>query len=167
MNPLIRCGEASDIEALVALSHRTISTSYRSFLGDEAVDAFLGSGAVDQYVAKNIGRCWIIVGAGGILGYSVCRDNCIDLMMIDQPYHRQGLGARLLAHVEEMLFERYDELKLESFAGNANANGFYCKHGWREVNQYFDQSARASKIIFRKTDIAHDRPHGDTAPGSP
>ena len=39
------------------LSRKTISASYRSFLGDQTVDRFLGSGAADRYVEENVDRC--------------------------------------------------------------------------------------------------------------
>src|SRR5262245_19271383 len=105
---LIRPALESDLEALSALSHRTISASYRPFLGDEAVDAFLGCGAADQFIAESIGRCSVLVRDGEIVGYAVGRDNVIELMMIDYAAHRQGLGTQLLRHVEQLLFRSSD-----------------------------------------------------------
>jgi ribosomal protein S18 acetylase RimI-like enzyme len=135
---------------LIALSHRTISASYRSFLGDAAVDAFLGSGSVEEYVASNVPRCFVILHDDAIVGYSVCRYNLIDLMMIDGAVQRQGLGSRLLAQVEALLFASHDELRLESFEENANANAFYRKHGWLEASRHFDTDVGTRKIVFRK-----------------
>jgi hypothetical protein len=43
MDTEIRKARASDIAVLIALSRRTISASYRPFLGAEAVDAFIAS----------------------------------------------------------------------------------------------------------------------------
>jgi ribosomal protein S18 acetylase RimI-like enzyme len=146
----IRQAILSDIEPLIALSRRTISASYRSFLGDEAVAAFIGSGAVDQYVAQNMERCSVILVDGKIVGYSVCKDNLIDLMMIDDGFHRRGLGTRLLEHAEATLFRSYSELTLESFEGNQKANNFYHKNGWVEANRYFDQDSGVNKIVFHK-----------------
>jgi hypothetical protein len=68
---------ASDIGALIDLSRRTISASYRSILGDEVVDVFLGSGASDRYVQENLDRCSVIVRDGQVAGYAVCRDNLV------------------------------------------------------------------------------------------
>ncbi len=148
MNTLIRKAVTSDVGHLIALSRRTISASYRSFLGDEAVDAFIGSGAADVYVEENVGCCLVILRDEKIVGYAVWQDNLIDLMMIDQAAHRQGLGTRLLRHVEAALFQRYDELTLESFEGNRSANAFYRKNGWREVSRRFDEESGSRKIIF-------------------
>jgi GNAT superfamily N-acetyltransferase len=150
MKTRIRTASVSDIGALILLARRTISASYRAFLGDEAVDAFLGSGAADRYVEENIGHCWVLVREGEIVGYAVCRDNRIDLMMIDHTLHRQGLGTELLGHVEQVLLQRHAELHLESFADNQSANAFYRKHGWREVNRSLAEDSRISKIVFQK-----------------
>jgi ribosomal protein S18 acetylase RimI-like enzyme len=150
MNTIIRTATAADLDGLIALSRRTISASYRPFLGDEAVDAFLGSGAADRFVAENLDRCLVLVREGQIVGYSVCQDNVIDLLMIDRALHRQGFGTELLRHVEHTLGTSYEELQLESFAGNEQANAFYRKNGWREVSRYFDEEAGVSKIVFGK-----------------
>jgi GNAT superfamily N-acetyltransferase len=146
----IRKARVSDIATFIALSRRTISASYRPFLGDQAVDAFIASGAADQYVRENIAWCTVIVAERKVVGYTVCKANLIDLMMIDQPYHRRGLGTELLAYVEGTLFQRGKELRLESFEGNHAANTFYRKHGWRESSRYFDTEAGVTKIVFRK-----------------
>jgi ribosomal protein S18 acetylase RimI-like enzyme len=151
MNTLIRKAVTSDVSHLMALSRRTISASYRSFLGDEAVDAFIGSGAADRYVEENVGRCLVILRDEKVVGYAVWQDNLIDLMMIDDAAHRQGLGTLLLQQVEAALFQRCDELILESFEGNQSANAFYRKNGWREVRKRFDEESSSRKIIFGKS----------------
>jgi ribosomal protein S18 acetylase RimI-like enzyme len=151
MNTSVRNAVAADIGSLIALSRRTISASYRPFLGDEAVDAFLGSGAVEQYVTENLARCTVLVRNGQVVGYAACRDALIDLLMIDQGVQRQGLGTELLAHVERTLFRSYGALQLESFEGNQAANAFYRKHGWREVGWHLDRDSGARKIVFRKS----------------
>jgi ribosomal protein S18 acetylase RimI-like enzyme len=150
METLIRSAMASDIETLTDLSRRTITASYRPFLGEAAVDAFLGSGAADRYVAKNVDRCLVVVREARVVGYAVYRDNLIDLMMIDYPCQRQGLGTELLRHVEERLCREYEELRLESFEANQPGNAFYRKNGWREVGSCIDEISGVNKIVFRK-----------------
>jgi ribosomal protein S18 acetylase RimI-like enzyme len=150
MKTCIRTALASDTIALIELSRKTISASYRPFLGDQAVDGFLDSGAADHYVQENLNCCWVLVRDGQVVGYAVCKANLIDLMMIDKAFHGQGLGTELLRQVEEILRRRYDELTLESFEANHPANAFYRKNGWQEVSRYFDESSGASKIVFHK-----------------
>jgi GNAT superfamily N-acetyltransferase len=90
------------------------------------------------------------VDDGKIAGYSVCKDNLIDIMMIDHGLHRRGLGSLLLEHCEQTLFRTFDGLTLESFEGNLKANNFYRKHGWVEESRYFDESSGVNKIVFVK-----------------
>lgn len=150
MNALVRKALTADVEVLIDLSRRTISASYRAFLGDGAVDAFLGSGAVERYIRENLGACSVLERDGRIVGYAVCRDNLIDLMMVDHACHRQGLGTKLLRHVEELLGQIHWELRLESFEKNQVANAFYRRNGWIEVSRFFDKNSGADKVVFHK-----------------
>ena len=151
MEAQIREATAVDIKPLVMISRKTISDNYSSFLGDRAVSAYIESGAVDQYVADNIQRCIVIVEDGEALGYSITKKNLIDLMMVDTDHHRRGLGTSLLRHVEDMLFDMYENLMLESFKDNVKANAFYRKCGWVEVRTFTDDQSRMEKIEFRKS----------------
>jgi GNAT superfamily N-acetyltransferase len=146
----VRKALPGDIDALIALSTRTIGASYRSFLGDATVDAFLGCGAVAQYCRDHIDGCIVLADGGRILGWCVTKDNLIDLMMIDADHHRQGLGSALLKHAEDTLFESHGELTLESFEQNDQANRFYARHGWRAVDRYFDADSGVYKVAMRK-----------------
>src|SRR5215475_14565375 len=116
MRMQIRQTSPADISALIALSRRTIHASYPPFLGLEAVEAFIGSGAADQYVADNIEHGTVLLIEGEMVGYAVCKGHLIDLMLIDPHWQRCGLGTRLLQHCEAALFQYYDALTLESFA---------------------------------------------------
>jgi ribosomal protein S18 acetylase RimI-like enzyme len=151
MKTRIRRALPDDLEALIDLSRRTIRASYRAFLGDAAVDAFLDSGAADRYVREHRERCTVIsIDVGRVVGYAACRGSLIDLMLIDPAFQRQGLGTALLHAVERALRPGHPELRLESFAANQPANAFYRKNGWREVGRYLDPESGAIKIEFRK-----------------
>ena len=98
--------------------------------------------------ANSMERCSVLMRDGAIVGYAVCRDNVIDLMMIDSPVHRQGLGTELLRHIGHALSQSCDVLRLESFEGNEKANAFSRKNGWREVSRYFDKDSGVNKVVF-------------------
>lgn len=121
-----------DLAELQALARRTIDASYRSFLGDEAVDWFVDSGASDDHVATHLaqGHAYCLQEGGTTVGFAIIDGATVDLMMIDHRRHRQGLGRLLLSHVEAVLFSRYQDLRLESFTGNTTANAFYEACGW-------------------------------------
>jgi ribosomal protein S18 acetylase RimI-like enzyme len=157
METQIRRANASDLDALLALARRTISASYRPFLGDRAVDGFLGSGAADRYVREHVARCTVLVRGGRLVGCAVCQGDLIDLLLIDPSSQRQGLGTTLLAHTEARLFRRHAALRLESFAENARANAFYRARGWREAGRYRDPESGHDKIVFAKGAAPADR----------
>ena len=146
----IRRAVSDDISVLTDISVRTIAAEYCSFLGKAAVDAYLKSGMVEQYVEGCVADCIVITGDKQPVGFCVCKQQLIDLMMIDQVYHRMGLGTKLLQHCERVLFARYGEIRLESFAGNDKANRFYRKNGWHESEVLFDPASGSEKIIFYK-----------------
>ncbi|MEV0383428.1 GNAT family N-acetyltransferase [Nonomuraea sp. NPDC050643] len=130
--PSIRSATGKDLAQLQALARRTINAGYRSFLGDEAVDWFIGSAASDDHIATHLdqGHIHCLEQDGQIVGFTILDGPTIDLMMIDQRHHRQGLGRLLFSHAEALLFTRYQDLRLESFTGNTTANAFYEACGW-------------------------------------
>ncbi|MGH3389700.1 MAG: GNAT family N-acetyltransferase [Actinomadura sp.] len=136
--------------ALQDLARRTIDASYRSFLGDEGVDRFIDSGTSDDHIETHFrqGHVHCMEVGGEAVGLIILDGPTIDLMMVDVRLHRQGLGKVLLSRAEEMLFARYAELRLESFADNAAANAFYAACGWREAGQL--DAAAPAKIEFVK-----------------
>jgi GNAT superfamily N-acetyltransferase len=140
----------SDVDALIALTRATLDATHRAFLGDAAVDNFITGGACDRYLADEVGRCTVMLLDGQLIGYTVWKRNLIDTIMVDHRRHRQGLGGQLLEYSEQALFRIYDELALESFEDNAQANNFYRKHGWTEARTFYDEQLRRYKIAFRK-----------------
>ncbi len=149
----VRKAAKLDADTLKRIARKTIDANYRPFLGDEGVDWFIGSGASDKYVDENIDDCWIILNDGQIIGFSVCKANLIDLMMIDHDYHRLGHGSKLLKHCEQYLFKTSDEIKLESFEGNEKATNFYRKNGWSEIERNFDKMSGVNKLTFIKKSL--------------
>ena len=147
----IRQASPADTEVLIALSRHTIRASYPPFLGQEAVEAFIGCGAADHYVADHIEDGTVLLIEDEIVGYAVCKGQLIDLILIDPRWQRCGLGTRLLQHCEAVLFQYYDTLTLESFADNHIANNFYRKHGWDNVTRHVDHESGVHKLVFRKS----------------
>ncbi|MFC5902830.1 GNAT family N-acetyltransferase [Streptomyces zhihengii] len=130
--PAIRPATGDDRGELQALARRTIDTCYRAFLGDEAVDWFIGSGASDAHVTDHLERGGVhcLVQDGRIIGLSILDGPTVDLMMIDPHQHRRGLGRLLLGHAEDTLLARYQVIRLETFPGNTGAVSFYEACGW-------------------------------------
>lgn len=145
----IRKAVVEDLEVLMDISRRTIDACHR-FLGDEAVDRFI-NGPSNEYVDENLTQTEVIINDGQVVGYCVCKDNLIDLMMIDHNLHRRGYGTTLLEHCEQVLFKTHDELILESFEDNEQASSFYRKNSWFEAKRFLDSDGTGfRKILFRK-----------------
>jgi len=155
-HPVVRLALGADLAALQALARRTIDASYRAFLGDEAVDRFITSGASDEHVETQLhrGHLHCMEAGGELVGLLILDGPTIDLMMIDVRRHRRGMGTVLLGHAEELLFARYEWARLESFADNEPANAFYAACGWRESRRL--DSAAPAKIEFSKHRAATD-----------
>lgn len=128
----IRPATRDDLGELQALAARTIDTCYRGFLGDEAVDWFLGSGASDEHLRSHLelGGVHCLTQDGRIVGLSILDGPTVDLMMIDPDQHRSGLGRRLLSHAEEKLLAQHSTIRLETFPNNTRAIAFYEACGW-------------------------------------
>ena len=131
------------------MARHTIDMNYRSFIDDERVDWFI-FGPSDDYLRKHTGNTKVLTIDGSIVGFAVCKEDLIDLIMIDHESHRRGLGSVLLAHCEMELFEHYDAIRLESFEGNTKANRFYRKNGWTRIGVGPDTMSDGRKWIFEK-----------------
>ncbi|MGW1542163.1 N-acetyltransferase family protein [Streptomyces sp. NPDC002309] len=131
-HPAIRPATAEDLGELQVLARRTIDTCYRGFLGDEAVDWFIGSGASDAHVKSHLQRGGVhcLTQDGRIIGLSILDGSTVDLMMVDPDHHRRGLGRFLLRHAEQTLLAQYPVIRLETFPENARAVSFYEACGW-------------------------------------
>jgi GNAT superfamily N-acetyltransferase len=150
MNAEIRPAILEDLGVMQSIARYTIDRNYRNFLGDEGVDWFI-SGPSDDYLSENINKATVIIIDGILVGFSVCKENLIDHMMVNHDSHRNGIGSILLQHCEEKLFEKYQDIKLESFAGNEKANNFYLKNGWSKSSEAFDEVSGSNKILFIKS----------------
>ncbi|MFI6939624.1 GNAT family N-acetyltransferase [Streptomyces sp. NPDC050418] len=135
-SPTIRPARPTDLTALQALARRTIDTCYRSFLGDEAVDWFIGSGASDEHVRAALEKggvhCLVEAESGEIVGFSIVDGATVDLMMVDPAHQRRGLGRQLLSHAQGLLLAEYRTIRLETFTTNTRAVAFYEACGWEQ-----------------------------------
>jgi ribosomal protein S18 acetylase RimI-like enzyme len=146
----IRKAKKDDLDTIKAVACHTIDRNYRSFLGDEGVNWFI-NGPSDDYIEENIDICSVILVDGEVVGFSVCNENLIDLMMVNHEEHRKGIGTKLLHYCEEALFAAYDEIKVESFENNEKANNFYRKNGWKNITLESDPISGYNKHIFMKS----------------
>lgn len=152
----IRKASEQDLPTLQLIAREVIDANYRPFLGDIGVDRFITSGAADAYVAEHLPDCELICAEDEIAGFAVCDGELIDLMMIAQHVHRKGLGSLLLQHCEDRLFNQFQEIRLESFEGNTQANNFYNKNAWHLTQRIADPRSGVNKYVFLKRQADQD-----------
>lgn len=108
-NVKVRSASRSDVALVQGIARRTIDHSYRSFLGDDLVDAFIDSGECDSEISQHLPDLHLLVDNDQVLGFSIVLDDLVHLMMIDHAHHREGHGGRLLRHAEAMIFAAFSK----------------------------------------------------------
>ncbi len=144
-----------DAQPLIVLCERTIDACYREFLGDELVNSFISRQAFREYTSLHLGHFQLLNLGDELVGFSVCKENQIDLLMIDPRVQGYGLGTQLLEHSEQLLFRSNPVLGLKSFAENRRANAFFRKHGWEDTVAHTDKQSGVREILFRKYEPSH------------
>lgn len=141
-----------DGAALTLIAQKTIGACYRSILGVEKLVEFLESGAINEYIARNVERnyCPIQLLDRQPIGFAICRENIIEWFMVDYRYHQRGIGSQLLAHCESELFGAYPEIALTCFEQYEPATRFFRKHGWSEVLTHHDSQMNLGTILYQK-----------------
>lgn len=151
MSARVRPAEEADLPVLNDLAARTIDACYRPFLGDEAVEAFLGSGESDREVLRQFERTDVLEVEGRIVGVVVWFGDLLHLLMVDVDEHRNGYGTILLQHAEEEYSASGGGgFRLESFEGNRAARAFYDHHAWMLSSEALDGRSGVVRIYMTK-----------------
>ncbi len=147
----VRKATGQDLATIQKIARETIDKSYRSFLGDVAVDWYINSGESDKELASHLDRCDVLTLDNEIAAFTIYFDDLIHLMMVDVKLHRSGLGSALLAHSESQLFSRdHQVIRLETFQGNTQAINFYKKNHWLVVKEEKDEAFGFVRVFFEK-----------------
>jgi len=147
----IRKAKPEDLPALQDIARRTIDQCYRSFLGNEGVDWYIGSGECDREIERHIGHCVVATQKDKIAGFSMFFDNILHFILVDVQHHRKGIGSELISYAEKSLFTAgHDIIQLETIDGNQNALDFYLKNGWTIVSKQKDKTYDFMRNILEK-----------------
>ncbi|MDL2324270.1 GNAT family N-acetyltransferase [Ruminococcaceae bacterium OttesenSCG-928-A16] len=92
---------------------------------------FIDSGQSDREIEIGMEHCYIVQEGDIIAGFVITNDDVLHLIMIDVPYQNKGCGAKLLAFIEQQMFNHYPTIKVQTFEENSSAIRFYEKNGWR------------------------------------
>jgi GNAT superfamily N-acetyltransferase len=134
---ILRPAKLDDVDALTALSYKTIRVKYPDIIGKETVEGYIASGAVPTYYRDRNGSITVAVLDDELVGACALMDDQIHLMMVTLDQHRSGIGATMLADGERTLFATHNAIGLESFRDNLQAVTFYEKHGW-VITEHFE-----------------------------
>lgn len=139
------------------MTKTTVDRCYRDWLGNEVIEKYLASNKLDLYIDKYLEHTWILQKNVKSVAYTICVENMIEFMLVDVDYQRLGIGTELLKISEDMLFDNYSTISLESFKYNIKANSFLSINGWNSINEYMDPSMNTYKTIFIKKDKGLDK----------
>ncbi len=150
---LFRDATREDEALLTLLAQKTISACYRRFLGIDKVVELMESGAINEYIVANLGKryCPIQLVENEAVGFAVCQENIIDMLIVDYRYHQRGLGKQLLAHCEAHMFKDHAELGAQCFDQDEAANKLFSKRGWKKTLAHYDKKLDARTILYQKT----------------
>jgi GNAT superfamily N-acetyltransferase len=122
--------ENDDVNILIGIAKRVIRSNYTPFLGTDAVHDYIESGQADKEIDDGMRNCTLLTVGGVTIGFAIVKVSLLHLIMIDTPFQRSGYGSKLLCHIEDELFTRYNRISLKSFKANITTNSFYLKNGW-------------------------------------
>ena len=148
---MIRAAAPADVNAIIALSLKVTLENYPQFLGEDAVKAFIATGAVAQYATDTLERTFVFELEGEIIGVATLNANEVEQMLVNTAYHRQGIGAQLLHHAEGLLFQQYNPLILKTFPNNESAIAFYQRNGWQIEHTFVDEESGAEMVRLQKS----------------
>lgn len=140
----------SDIPSLKAIARSVIRHNYTPFLGEDAVESFIGGGASDAEIEKGLERCAILVENDDIVGFAITDDDVLHLIMVAVEHQNKGYGAKLLAYIEKQMFSDFDSIRLQPFAENHATNEFYRKHGWTLASKQPQDDSPIQVLYFEK-----------------
>lgn len=97
------------------------------------------------YSGEEMAGCILIELRGNLRGF--IRSFCID-----PRFQGGGIGGRVIAYIEKLIFESYPNVFVFAASFNEGAIRFYERHGYERVGTFKDYVVRGSdEILFRKT----------------
>ena len=146
-----RHADVSERSAIQAMARDVIRGRDTAFFGPEMVDAFIDSGHSDEEFVTHKDNLYVLVDGNDIIGFSICFENFIHLLMVKINRQNEGLGSILLEGCETMISGRgHQSARLETFVSNTQAVAFYLKNGWTETARDGEDAGTLARIWFEK-----------------
>ncbi len=100
---MLREFQSTDLAALKTLVHGTITTCYPGHYPPEAVRFFVRYHEEEAILRDAAAGCTVVLDKGGrLLGTGTLVADEIKRVFVAPPFQQQGLGRRILQHLEEL-----------------------------------------------------------------
>lgn len=129
---MIRRAEARDLEALVDVWHDA-SLRAHDFIGSAY---WTGNRAAMRGTYLPMAENWVMEDADGVAGFCSLAGDRLAALFVRPGRQGRGLGGRLLEHAQSLR----ERLELFVYAENGRAREFYCRHGFRKVDEGMDSA---------------------------
>lgn len=142
---MIRAACPDDLEILMALWLESTTRAHPFVVAEY----WLQSARLvrESYLPR--ARTWVYLHDGQIVGFiSVLDERFIGALFVEHRFHGQGVGAALMAYVQQC----HRWLSLEVYEENRRACAFYYKHGFREMQRQLNQETQAYTLILNWSD---------------
>ncbi len=153
---ILRAAAPADIDAAAGVASR----SYRAGFGG-ILDAGVLDGRTPAFFAERFRAAphlLVLAERGGaVLGFSLMTNRHVDMLFVDPPAQRGGVGRALLEEAEAR-----GACSLECFRANFAARRFYEARGWALAQAYSRAFAGAEHEFVR-----YEKPEPAPAPAAP
>jgi putative acetyltransferase len=97
----------------------------------------------EQYLPS--AQSWVYTREGTILGFCSLQQNILAALFIDPVYQGEGIGSLLLEHAKSI----EPCLELSVYSMNAHAVAFYEHHGFKVLDERFDDMTGQWEKVMR------------------
>lgn len=143
----IRRAQASDLDKVREITHKTINGIYPHYYPAGAVAFFL-----DHHRGENIsadiaeGRVYLLYSAdGNAAGTVTVKENEICRLFVLPEYQGKGYGRALLGFAEAEIGKSYDEITVDA---SLSAKSIYLRRGYREAEYHIIETASGDRLCY-------------------
>ncbi len=152
MSLRVRPARNGDVPSVARLCKSSMHATYGNIVDKEAMRPWLEDGGkMDKYLTANLQNMLVVEKAGSILGVGVIENDLIGLIWVDLGARGGGLGRMLLDACEAEISKSESVARLECFADNTDAIGFYEHLGWQVLRNYPDPASGVDMIEMHKS----------------
>jgi len=131
------------------MQRASLVETYEPFLGRTAVEDFIAGGNVERYFEERWEESTVANVLGEIVGVAVRQGTLLDLLWVKPSMRSTGIGSTLMDTVERQAALEGPELRLEVWAVNRRAVGFYERRGF-SADEVLTDSTGLEKLRLRK-----------------